>query len=101
MMDQVKLDHIQFLEDEINLSLAEGDFLKLPKLTEKLSDEIKNLTSSIEDKSQLTSNDLKILDRINSNIKFFETETFRQFQKYTGKTSKQAKMHNAYKKYGF
>ena len=100
-MDQVKLDHIQFLEDEINLHLAKGDFLKLPKLTEKLSDEIKNLTFSIEDKSQLTSNDLKILERINSTIKFFEAETFRQFQKYTGKRSKQAKMHNAYKKYGF
>ena len=35
-----------------------------------------------------------------NNMVSFENETFEKFKDYTIKTSKQAKMHSAYKKYG-
>ena len=99
-MENIRLDRIRILEEKINLKLVEGDFLNLPKLSEQLSDEVKSLTESISNEADLSPNDIDLLEKIKKKIKYFETETFEKFKSYTIKTSKQTKMHNAYKKYG-
>ena len=100
MMKNISLNRIKALEEKINLKLVEGDFLNLPKLSEQLSDEIVKLTESFNRQSELSEKDLDFLEQIKKKLQYFETETFNRFKSYTIKTSKQAKMHNAYKKYG-
>ena len=99
-MENIRLDRIRILEEKINLKLVEGDFLNLPKLSEQLSDEVKRLTENFSSKSALSPRELDLFEKINRKLKYFENETFEKFKDYTIKTSKQAKMHSAYKKYG-
>ena len=99
-MQDINLNKIKALEEKINQKLEECDFLNLPQLSIQLSDEVKRLTESFSSKSTLSPRELDLFERINRKLKYFENETFEKFKDYTIKTSKQAKMHSAYKKYG-
>ena len=99
-MQDINLTKIKALEEEINLKLEECDFLNLPQLAIELSDEVKRLTESFSSRSTLSPSELDLFEKINKKLKYFENETFEKFKDYTIKTSKQAKMHSAYKKYG-
>ena len=99
-MQDINLSRIKALEEKINQKLEECDFLNLPQLSIQLSDEVKRLTESFSSKSTLSPRELDLFERINRKLKYFENETFEKFKDYTIKTSKQAKMHSAYKKYG-
>ena len=74
--------------------------MNLPQLATELSDEVKRLTESFSSRSTLSPSELDFFEKINKKLKHFENETFEKFKDYTIKTSKQAKMHSAYKKYG-
>ena len=99
-MQDINLNRIKALEEKINQKLEECDFLNLPQLSIQLSDEVKRLTESFTSKSTLSPSELDLFEKINKKLKYFENETFEKFKDYTIKTSKQAKMHSAYKKYG-
>ena len=99
-MQDINLKRIKALEEQINLKLEECDFLNLPQLSIQLSDEVQRLTESFSSKSTLSPSELDLFEKINKKLKYFENETFEKLKDYTIKTSKQAKMHSAYKKYG-
>ena len=99
-MQENNLNRIKALEEKINQNLEECDFLNLPQLSIQLSDEVKKLTESFSSQSTLSPRELDLFEKINKKLKYFENETFEKFKDYTIKTSKQAKMHSAYKKYG-
>ena len=99
-MQDINLSRIKALEEKINQKLEECDFLNLPQLSIQLSDEVKRLTESFSSQSTLSPSELDLFEKINKKLKYFENETFEKFKDYTIKTSKQAKMHSAYKKYG-
>ena len=99
-MQDINLNRIKALEEKINQKLEECDFLNLPQLSIQLSDEVKRLTENFSSQSALSPRELDLFEKINRKLKYFENETFEKFKDYTIKTSKQAKMHSAYKKYG-
>ena len=99
-MQDINLNRIKDLEEKINQKLEECDFLNLPQLSKQLSDEVKRLTERFSSQSTLSPKELDLFEKINRKLKYFENETFEKFKDYTIKTSKQAKMHSAYKKYG-
>ena len=99
-MQDINLNRIKALEEKINQKLEECDFLNLPQLSIQLSDEVKRLTERFSSQSTLSPKELDLFEKINRKLKYFENETFEKFKDYTIKTSKQAKMHSAYKKYG-
>ena len=99
-MQDINLNKIKALEEKIDQKLEECDFLNLPQLCIQLSDEVKRLTENFSSQSALSPRELDLFERINRKLKYFENETFEKFKDYTIKTSKQAKMHSAYKKYG-
>ena len=91
---------IENLENEIESALKRMDFVEISELSATMEKEVTDLTDSFLSKTKITRKDVEILEYIKSLMSSFEKKTKEKFSDFTGKTSAQKKMHEAYKKYG-
>ena len=95
-MEPTILKKIHSIENKIEASLNNEDFMSIQPLSLELDKLVKEFTTHLKLKENLSSND-KELEKILSKINYFKEETAIIFKKYRSKVSNQTRMHQAYK----
>ena len=97
-MHQKILNRIRLVENSIETSLSNEDFMSIPELSLDLEKLVKEYAASIKLDENLKSNSEE-LEKILHKLAFFKEQTINKFKNYQSKVSTQTKMHQAYKKY--
>ncbi len=97
-MQQKILNRIRLVENSIEDSLSNEDFMSILALSLDLEKLVKEYAASIKRDENFTSNS-KELEKISHKLEFFKEQTVNKFRNYQSKVSAQTKMHQAYKKF--
>jgi len=97
-MEEKILERIRLVQNKIESSLIEEDFISISTLSQELEELIKKFAASLETADNFNSN-FEELEKISNKLEFFKNQTTTIFKNYRSKVSAQTKMHLAYKKY--
>ena len=97
-MENKVLKRIRLIENKIENSLIEEDFISISTLSMELERLIKEFAASLNTDDNFKSNSYE-LEKISQKLEFFKHQTTAIFKDYRSKVSAQTKMHQAYKKY--
>lgn len=90
-------ERIRLVENKIEKSLQNEDFISISALSLELDNLIREYTHAIQLEGSQNYQSEK-LKNISDRLDFFKERTKELFKNYSSKISKQTKMHNAYKK---
>ena len=97
-MQQKLLNRIRLVENCIENSLSNEDFVSIPALSLDLEKLVKEDAASIKLDENFKSNSEE-LEKLSHKLAFFKEQTVNKFRNYQSKVSAQTKMHQAYKKF--
>ena len=97
-MEKKILKRIRLIENKIETSLIEEDFICISALSIELEKLIKEFAASLNTADNFKDNTHE-LEKISRKLDFFKNQTKTIFKDYRSKVSAQTKMHLAYKKY--
>ena len=97
-MLQEDFNDISELHEKIVKALDESNFIQLASLSSRLQSVVEMLTKNSGYEINLQRKDLDALKSLLIRIEGYRDKTEKKFRDYTFKTSRKAKMQNAYKK---
>ena len=91
------INDISLLESNIESALSKNNFVEVASLAYDLETKIRILIEQENDRDYLGTINLERLKGLLASVKKFEQRTVENFKNYTNNTSRQTKMHAAYK----